>query len=792
MQLLYSRAAPCPEFASLSLLLKGDISGDLVSCRMGEPFILPSSVSTISHSSCMQTLKELHYYINSVYKASRSNRQQQQQPDSTTKNTSMSSEMFSEDEKLLMTNEMQVFRPLNGHGLGLHYRLLRDRAAMSQFIPLVFNASKSTASAKGKVIENEVTGVVLCVGIAGLPSTLAMSALHYSLPQRMKDCLDIFSNTGTDDPIASRALLATLLLTEDEDRMSNTMAEGNNRTLLSEADEMAQEAKKGKMNLLGRNKAEASNTTQTDIIDPLLLNSADLARIMVERLAVLSVSESDTIFRKYEAKANAVEKAAKGGRTRPNRKSARDADLDGFDFKGGAKSGAVRSSVGRGGGGTSALASTLLSPTGKSNVGGGSGSTVGTSSSGFSSPSGSIMTGSSGTTLKAPGSKVQLPQPRNDTLNIRKGIKSAAAAPLLMASVKDNPGRPSRRASVDALSAPGRPSGRPSRQASHAGFGGPDIPQQQQQMVSSDWNLTSTASGFPADSGDVSLSSGVPSRASSHQTHGTSNLRQHSTHSSASGSNNNHFDPFGDGTPLEFTHGDYNSSNHHSDDLNQHPPQFDDDLMGGRSIRSLGNDSAGLGSVFGNSSNGTTPRVQVNVALNEDLTCFYKLSKMSSCTVEGVIQVRKEREKAPPPWSKIAARCWAQLFYASVICVKRAVFNVGSVQDSQPPLIATCLSLQVQVKSTAPQGVPFVLLVRDPSRHIQSLQENKKFVESMSDGTTERSPDQKFTVSVPKADNYFPVMRYKCGNDLRPVPIVRPAFCVVFRFVSKIYKQAGF
>jgi hypothetical protein len=33
-------------------------------------------------------------------------------------------------------------------------------------------------------------------------------------------------------------------------------------------------------------------------------------------------------------------------------------------------------------------------------------------------------------------------------------------------------------------------------------------------------------------------------------------------------------------------------------------------------------------------------------------------------------------------------------------------------------------------------------------------------------------PDHKFTVSVPKADSYFPVMRYKCGNDLRPVPIV--------------------
>lgn len=34
-------------------------------------------------------------------------------------------------------------------------------------------------------------------------------------------------------------------------------------------------------------------------------------------------------------------------------------------------------------------------------------------------------------------------------------------------------------------------------------------------------------------------------------------------------------------------------------------------------------------------------RLQVNVALNEDLTCSYKQSKMTSCSVEGVIQVRE-------------------------------------------------------------------------------------------------------------------------------------------------------
>jgi hypothetical protein len=126
----------------------------------------------------------------------------------------------------------------------------------------------------------------------------------------------------------------------------------------------------------------------------------------------------------------------------------------------------------------------------------------------------------------------------------------------------------------------------------------------------------------------------------------------------------------------------------------------------------------------GDGSNGT--KVLVNIALNEDLTCFYKLSKMSSCSVEGVVQV--------------------------------------------------------QVQSNVDQGVPFFLLIRDPAKHIQSVQENKKFADNMADSIQnehqKKRPDYMFTVSVPRSDNYFPVMRYKCGTELRPVPIV--SLCLEF------------
>ena len=84
--------------------------------------------------------------------------------------------------------------------------------------------------------------------------------------------------------------------------------------------------------------------------------------------------------------------------------------------------------------------------------------------------------------------------------------------------------------------------------------------------------------------------------------------------------------------------------------------------------------------------------------------------------------------------------------------------------------------VQVQVKSNIQGSVPFYLCLRDPQDHVESVQENKKFARNMVDSLLreprETRPDHRFSVSVPKADTYFPVMRYKCGSELRPVPIV--------------------
>lgn len=56
------------------------------------------------------------------------------------------------------------------------------------------------------------------------------------------------------------------------------------------------------------------------------------------------------------------------------------------------------------------------------------------------------------------------------------------------------------------------------------------------------------------------------------------------------------------------------------------------------------------------------------------------------------------------------------------------------------------------------------------------VQENKRYVNDMTHllgaNDDDEGVDYKYTISVPKAENYFPVMRYKCSSELRPVPIV--------------------
>jgi hypothetical protein len=514
--------------------------------------------------------------------------------------------------------------------------LIKDKKRIGHLFPVVMNATRTTTTSASKAatasLEKEVTGIVLCVGTGGIPSIFGTCSLTYSINQRMSDCMDILCKVAVNssqitndgpagagaavasnasslmDPAAARSLLTTLLLTEDEYRLTNTMANAAQRIILSQEDE-------GGGGLLGtakRRNVENNILMGDDDENPLHVNSADQARIVVERLAVLSVCEADTLFRKFEGR-NKDSASEKGGKKKL-RKATKDADLDGFDFRG----------------------ETRSTP-----------NTISSTASFSSRTSATAISSDASVSLRSTtsnSSNLALKGPKKDTSRLTQRPKQQSV-PALSKPNKDFGGR---RSSLTDMNSGGKPRNQAGRKPLSSAI---------------------ASSSTPLQSDGVSLAS--------------------TGKSSTAG-----FDPF------------------------QEKP-----FMGQDAAQGNGN---GGSFAVGNQRDGASTKVLVNIALNEDLTCFYKLSKMSSCSVEGVVQV--------------------------------------------------------QVKSNVDQGVPFFLLIRDPSNHIQSIQENKKFAESMADSLSSeppsKRPDHMFTVSVPKADNYFPVMRYKCGNELRPVPIV--SICLWF------------
>ena len=600
MQLLHSRAVPGPEFVGISLLLKGEV--DRVSYRIGDPFLLPGPLSTVSHTTCVESVKELHQYLSCMATAAKGGKE--------SSSSRLAATFFQEDEQKLTNNgnqNNQVYRPSKGHGIGLHYRIIRDRSIMSPLIRLVLNAYKM-AGKPSKKFENDIFGVVVCVGIAGLPCSYVTSTLFYSITQRMDDSIEILTNNKLDNLAATRALLGTLLLTDDGDRLTNSMAEAASRTIVSQEElEFGSKDKGGKSRVLSKKKSQESISAGGDVESGI--NSADQARLMVERLAVLSVAESDTIFRKYEAKKEKTgEKSSKSRR----RKTTRDADLDGFDFKG-----EKRRST-------------------RKELGGGIGQKAAGSSSVRISDTSSVKSGgSSRSTL--------LRQPKNDTTSRSYGKQRTTSVPALLASSKDSGTRrsvDSRRAS-SAAHGIGRSVGS-RRQLSQSTMGGGGV----------EWSFDGTANGNKNTFDSDSITSGGNTKTTASGTASVS-----SRGSRGRQQQQNHFDPFasnsnsmsiGDGTVSTASEtiysarkggrGSYEDDQESASAMDSHfgANAFGDDPNEQMSIQHNQRSSRSLFSAGGSEGG---PRVQVNVALNEDLTCFYKLSKMSSCAVEGVVQV---------------------------------------------------------------------------------------------------------------------------------------------------------
>jgi hypothetical protein len=97
-------------------------------------------------------------------------------------------------------------------------------------------------------------------------------------------------------------------------------------------------------------------------------------------------------------------------------------------------------------------------------------------------------------------------------------------------------------------------------------------------------------------------------------------------------------------------------------------------------------------------------------------------------------------------------------------------------------------SYEGEVPQDVPPTIPFVLLFKDHSGHVRTLQENKKFVENVSHESEVANREFTYTITIPREEEYFPVVRYKCDTSLRPVPIVSIclssfALCTLFSFL---------
>lgn len=340
MQLLHGSPLAAPEFASLSILLKPS-TAEATSVTMGEPMMLASPVATVSSSQSLEALKQLHGHVTLILRAA---------SDKQAKTEKLATDLFKEDEKQL--DEMQIFRPLLAHGVGLHYRLIRgDNTLVAKLSALILGSNKSTASAVGNVPSSEIWGIVFCVGVSGLPYAHGSSPLQYSLWQRMNQCTTLLTKAGAKDLAGIKILLSTFLLSDDESRVANEMAEATNLVLLPEPDETGAKGGMSPMGIMKSKKQVAkggSSLVDSGVALSLAVGSAEAARVMTQRLTVMSSAETDTFLRRYnvsgqERKANLDLTAGKKSKFRRRKSDARDPDFDNFDYKGAAKDGEFQS-----------------------------------------------------------------------------------------------------------------------------------------------------------------------------------------------------------------------------------------------------------------------------------------------------------------------------------------------------------------------------------------------------------------------------------------------------------------
>ncbi|GKY94209.1 hypothetical protein MPSEU_000386800 [Mayamaea pseudoterrestris] len=516
MQLLDASTTAIPQCVALCFVDKPGLDESDVPAHVSEPLVLSSSLATISSDCVSRALRELVAYASASLIAAM------------TMEKSFAAELL-EEETANQSTMVQTFRPQSAQGMALHYRFIKDDNLLKTLSAHLLAANKAGGSSlngnQNSVLPVSVSGVLFCVGISGLSIANTSSALRYSLPQRMADCLTIMMKTDPKETTTVKALLSTYLLMDDEPRKSNEMADTPEMLLFQplKSDDKAasnmgmMSPLAGTLNLrrmAGNNAAGAGNAIGKDtdggddnetnarlpgVRLALAPSGADVARVVSEQVKVLAIAESDALLRKYtlshqERRANldlaGGSKSRFSRRKNTSRGATRDPDFDNFDYKGPTKAVMTTKTVN-----TNLKSDPVVLPT------------------------------------------VVYPAAKDD--NATKAFVPALAA------ARGDVGS-SRRASTSSVQSAGQRS-RGSRKGSSAQFVGGD---------------------------DESLVSGM--------------------------------------------------SDNHSRRRRSSGHEFEDDAS---------NVSDGRSGIA------TQGRLQVNIALNEDFSCSYKLSQLSTCSVEGVVQV---------------------------------------------------------------------------------------------------------------------------------------------------------
>lgn len=333
MDLLRASIPSVPEFASLSLVLKPEEYTD-PALSMVEPLVIASPLSSVPGGLSLEALKELHTFVTSTLART--------EEAAHSSDSRVIAEAFKDDQKNI--DDLQTFRPLCTYGLALTYRFIRgDAALMTKLAGTLISSQKPNAKAAAIKVDEDLFGVLICVGISGLAVSAVSSMTHYQIGERLNSCKDVLNAMDKIvDISAVKTLMATLLLHENDYRITNARANAVNITSIPEIDESTEKAR----GLLGRRKDAAPKGANPDAMEKeevvlsLALSSAEVARTVFENMKVLSVAETDTILRRFSStgldrKAN-LDLTGGGGKSRFNRKrsSGRDPDLDHFDYKG--------------------------------------------------------------------------------------------------------------------------------------------------------------------------------------------------------------------------------------------------------------------------------------------------------------------------------------------------------------------------------------------------------------------------------------------------------------------------